>query len=78
MTHWEWRELKTSQPFCNWETFVEFTPVSYIVNERERMVVLNISASGVGALSYSVRVDVLPGTAQGRCIVRADCVVMHF
>ena len=29
------------------ETFVEFTPVSYIVNEREGMVVLNISASGV-------------------------------
>ena len=60
------------------ETFVEFTPVSYVVNERERMVVLNITASGVGALGYSVGVDVLPGTAQGRCIVCADCVVVHF
>ena len=60
------------------DTFVEFTSVSYIVNERERIVVLNITASGVGALSYSVGVDVLPGTAQGRCIVRADCVAIHF
>ena len=51
---------------------------TYVVNEKERMVVLNISASGVGALNYSVGVDLLPGTAQGRCIVRADFVVIHF
>ena len=52
------------------ETFVEFTPVNYIFNERERVVVLNISASDLGALNYSVEVDVLPGTAQGWCIVQ--------
>ena len=52
------------------ETIVEFTPVNYIFNERERVVVLNISASDLGALNYSVEVDVLPGTAQGWCIVQ--------
>ena len=52
------------------ETFVEFPPVNYIFNERERVVVLNISASDLGALNYSVEVDILPGTAQGWCIVQ--------
>ena len=46
------------------ETFVEFTPVNYIFNERERVVVLDISASDLGALNYSVEVDSLPGIAQ--------------
>ena len=46
------------------ETYVEFTPVNYIFNERERVVVLNISASDLGALNYSVEVD------QGWCIVQ--------
>ena len=32
------------------------------------MVVLDISASDLGALNYSVEVDLLPGTAQGWCI----------
>ena len=49
------------------ETFVEFTPVNYIFNEQERVVVLNISASDLGVLNYSVKVEVLPGTAQGWC-----------
>ena len=44
--------------------------MNYIFNERERVVVLNISASDLGALNYSVEVDVLPGTAQGWCIVQ--------
>ena len=39
------------------ETFVEFTPVNYIFKERERVVVLDISASDLGALNYSVEVD---------------------
>ena len=52
------------------ETLVEFTPVKYIVNERERVVILNISSSDGGALNYSVEVDLLPGTAQSECIVR--------
>ena len=52
------------------ETFVEFTPVKYIVNERERVVILNISSSNGGALNYSVEVDLLPGTAQSECIMR--------
>ena len=49
------------------ETFVEFTPVNYIFNERERVVVLDISASDLVALNYSVDADSLPGTAQGWC-----------
>ena len=52
------------------ETLVEFTPVKYIVNERERVVILNISSSDGGALNYSVEVDLLPGTAQSECIMR--------
>ena len=49
----------------NDETFVEFTPVNYIFNERKRVVVLDISASDLVALNYSVEADSLPGTAQG-------------
>ena len=52
------------------ETFVEFTPVNYIFNERERVVVLNTSASDLGELNCSVEVGILPGTAQGWCIVQ--------
>ena len=52
------------------ETFVEFTPVNYIYNEQERVVVLDISASDLGALNYSVEVDLFPGTTQGWCIVQ--------
>ena len=51
-------------------TFVEFTPVNYIFNERERVVVLNISASVLGGWNYSVEDDLLSGTAQGWCIVQ--------
>ena len=43
--------------------------MNYIFNEQGRVVVLNISASKLGALNYSVEVDLLPGTAQGWCIV---------
>ena len=41
--------------------------MNYIFNEQERVVVLNISASDLVALNYSVEVDLLPGTAQGWC-----------
>ena len=41
--------------------------MNYIFNERERVVVLDISASDLGAINYSVEVDSLPGTAQGWC-----------
>ena len=60
------------------ETFVEFTPVNYIVNERERVVILNIRSSDGGALNYSVEVDLLPGTAQSECIMRFMFVILNF
>ena len=44
--------------------------MNYIFNERERVVVLNISASDLGAINYSVEVDLLPGTARGLCTVQ--------
>ena len=37
--------------------------MNYIFNERDRVVVLNINASDLGALNYSVEVDLMPGTA---------------
>ena len=52
------------------ETFVEFTPLNYIFNERERVVVLNISASVLGGWNYSVEDDLLSGTAHGWCTVQ--------
>ena len=42
--------------------------MNYIFTERDR--VFNINASDLGALNYSVEVDLLPGTAQGWCIVQ--------
>ena len=60
--------------FINDEIFVEFTPV----HDCERVVILKISSLDVGALNYSVEVDLLPGTSQSKCIMRFLYVVLKF
>ena len=47
------------------ETFVDFAPVDYTINERDGVVVLNLIASRLGALNYSVEIHLRPGLAQG-------------
>ena len=60
------------------ETIVKFTPVNYIVNDHDRVVVLNVSSSDIGAQNYSVEVDLLPGTTQSKCIMRFMYLVLKF
>ena len=48
------------------------------LHDCNRVVILKISSLDVGALNYSVEVDLLPGTSQSKCIMRFLYVVLKF